>query len=200
MKEQVLISAADVRARIERELRPEIVGHAFRTAELARTLAAAHGVDPDRAEVAALLHDVADGYSDRELATLAEEFAIPLTLTYARVPKLLHGPVGAEIIRRKWGIDDDELLDAVRDHISGGPTMSKLAKVLFVADKLEPERDRHYGGLDPIRELALVDLDAAILKLYAWRMSELVHTRSPLDERLVAARNALIEKTVASRR
>lgn len=199
MRNPTLISPAEARARLKRELAPETLGHADRTAELARTLAAAHGEDPDRAELAALLHDVADRYSDRELLTLAEEFSIPVTLTQARVPKLLHGPVGAEILRRKWAIDDDELLDAVRDHISGGPMMSRLAKVLFVADKLEPERDRHYGGLDPIRELAPVDLDAAILKLYAWRMSELVHTRSPLDERLVAARNALIEKTVASR-
>lgn len=190
----------ELRTRIEREVPPDTLAHAYRTAELARTLAIAHGVDPDRAELAALLHDIADGYSDRELLILAERLDIPVSLTEARVPKLLHGAVGAEILRRDWGIADDELLDAVRDHISGSPMMTPLAKVLFVADKLEPERDRHYHGLEPVRELAMVDLDAAILKLYAWRMSELVAAGRPVDERLVEARNVLMERELASRR
>jgi predicted HD superfamily hydrolase involved in NAD metabolism len=116
------------------------------------------------------------------------------------VPKLLHGAVGAEILRRDWGIIDDEMLDAIRDHISGSPMMTALAKVLFVADKLEPERDHHYHGLDPIRELAMVDLDAAVLKLYAWRMSELVAAGRPVDEKLVRARNVLMEGELATRR
>ena len=199
-KTMITISPADVRDRLQRELAPDTLAHVYRTAELARTLAIAHGVDPDRAEIAALIHDVADAYSDRELLMLADRLEIPVSLTEARVPKLLHGAVGAEILRREWGISDEEILDAVRDHISGSPMMTRLAKVLFVADKLEPERDRHYHGLDPIRELAMVDLDAAVLKLYAWRMSELVAAGRPVDERLVQARNVLIERELAARR
>lgn len=191
-------TVAEIHARLARELLPETLGHVKRTAELARQLAVDHGVDPDRAERGALLHDVADRYSDVELLGFAEQFNIPVSLTEARIPKLLHGAVGAEILRREWGVTDDELLDAVRDHITGGTTMGRLAKVIFVADKLEPARDRHYGGLDPIRELAMRDLDAAMLKLYAWRMSDLVGASRPIDERLVHARNALIERTRTS--
>jgi len=66
--------------------------------------------------------------------------------------------------------------------------------VLFVADKLEPSRDRYYQGLDSIRELAMTDLDAAILKLYAWRISSLVDAERPIHERLITARNLAIEK------
>jgi predicted HD superfamily hydrolase involved in NAD metabolism len=185
----------DLRARIEAEMRPEMLAHVRETAEVARELAALHGIDPDRAELAALLHDIADRYSDRELLTLAEQYGIPLNLTEARVPKLVHGKVGAEILRSQWGITDEELLDAVRFHISGSATMGQLAKVVFVADKLAPHRDKFYGGLDPIRQIARVSLDEAILKLYAWRMNELVSHGQAIHEDLSAARNALIERS-----
>jgi predicted HD superfamily hydrolase involved in NAD metabolism len=181
-------------------MEPDTFAHAERAAELAARLAMRHGVDPERAQLAGLLHDIADRYSERELLSLAERYGVPVNLTEARVPKLLHGKVGAEILRRDWGITDEELLDAVRDHITGGVYMSDLAKVTFVADKLEPARDRHYGGLDPERETAMVDLDAAMQQLYAWRMTELVQAGKPVDGALVAARNRLIERMLARRR
>lgn len=200
MPQTATMIPASVRERLRRELMPEAFAHSCRTAELARRLAAAHGVDPDRAELAALLHDISDRSSDVDLLGLAERYSIPVSLTEARVPRLLHGKVGAEILRREWEITDEELLDAVRDHVTGGVRMSRLAKVIFVADKLEPERDRYYGGLDPIREIAMADLDEALLRLYAWRMDELVRTGRPVDEKMVAARNRLIEQTLAARR
>jgi len=187
------LTPTDVRSRIEHELKPDVLAHVRNTAELARQLAEIHGVDPDQAELAALVHDIADRYSERELLNLADKYGIQVDLTEARVPKLLHGPVGAEILRREWGIDDEEVLDAVRYHVSGTRGMSKLTKGLFVADKLEPGRDRHYGGLKGTRELAQGDLDAAILKLYAWRVNELVDAGRPIHEHLITSRNLLIE-------
>jgi predicted HD superfamily hydrolase involved in NAD metabolism len=194
--------AASVRLieRLEAEEPQEVIDHSLAVAGLARELAAAHGVDPDRAEATALMHDIADRFTDVELLGLAERYDIPITLTEARVPKLLHAMVGAELLRREWGIDDEEILDAVRHHITGGVRMSPLAKVLFVADKLEPERDHHYGGLDGLRELAMRDLDAAVLRLYAWRMDELLANQRPISEELVSARNRLIDQTLASYR
>jgi len=189
---------SDLLQRLGAELDAETLAHSERTAELAVQLAAHHGVDPERARLAALIHDVADCYSERELLVLAERYGIDISLTEARVPKLLHGKIGAEILSRDWGITDDELLDAVRDHITGGVRMGPLARVLFVADKLEPERDRHFGGLDPIRQLAVVNLEAAMLKLYAWRMDQLIGAGKPLDNALVRARNQLIERTLGS--
>jgi predicted HD superfamily hydrolase involved in NAD metabolism len=189
-----------VRERLQSELDDQTLAHTERVAELAVKLANQHGVDPERAEIAALVHDIADNYSDQDLQVLAKRYGLDVHSTEARIPKLLHARVGAEILRREWGITDEELLDAVRNHITGGVHMSPLAKVLFVADKLEPERDRHYGGLDPIRELAMVNLDAAMLKLYAWRMDELIAADRPVHPTFVEARNQLIEQTLASDR
>jgi predicted HD superfamily hydrolase involved in NAD metabolism len=189
-------TAEEVRARLPELLSPKRIDHVQMTVDLARMLARIHGVDLDRAELTALLHDIAAGYSNDVLLAMAEDLGVPISVTEARIPRLLHGKVGAEMLRREWGITDDEMLDAVRYHITGHPHMSVLAKVIFVADKLEPNRDRHYGGLDPIREIARRSLDEAMLKLYAWRMDELVSSGQALDENLVASRNRLIEYSV----
>src|SRR5215213_5539593 len=102
------LTHTEIRTRLEGEVTPEVLAHAYETAALARRLARAHGIDPERAEIAALVHDIADRYSDRELLEYAERYEIPVGLTEARIPKLLHGAVGAEILRREWGIDDEE--------------------------------------------------------------------------------------------
>jgi len=141
MPQVAVLTAEEARARLRQEMEPDTFAHAERAADLARQLAEIHGVDPDRAELAGLLHDIADRYSERELAIRADRYGISVSLTEARVPKLLHAKVGAEILRREWGITDEELLDAVREHITGGVRMSPLSKVTFVADKLEPGRD-----------------------------------------------------------
>jgi predicted HD superfamily hydrolase involved in NAD metabolism len=188
------LTHTEIRSRLEQELTPEVLAHAYETAALARRLARAHDIDVERAETAALVHDIADRYSDRELLDFAERYEIPVSLTEARIPKLLHGAVGAEILRREWGIEDEEILEAVRYHISGAPIMGPLAKLLFVADKLEPGRDRHYGGLESVRSLAVADLNAAILRLYAWRINQLVEQDRPIQEHLITARNMLFEE------
>jgi predicted HD superfamily hydrolase involved in NAD metabolism len=182
--------------RVRKNMEADALAHSERTAVVARQVAEAHGVDPDRAEFAALVHEIADGYSDRELLRLADHYGLPINLTEARVPKLLHGRVGAEVLREA-GVTDEELLDAVGEHTTGGPRMSPLSKVLFVADKIEPHRDRHYGGLDPVRKIAMVDLDEAILQLYAWRMDDLVAAGQPIHDQLTTSRNRLIERMLA---
>jgi predicted HD superfamily hydrolase involved in NAD metabolism len=189
-----ITSAGAVHAVMAQIVAPATLAHEQRTAAVARELAEFHGVDPDLAELAALLHDIADHYSDADLLLLAQRYGIPISLTAARVPKLLHGAVGAAILRHDYGVRDDELLDAVRDHVTGGPQMGPLAKILFIADKIEPERDHHDHGLDPVRALARVDLDQALAKLVAWRIAELAEISRPIEARLVTTHNLRFEQ------
>ncbi len=189
-----------IKARLADTVGTHTLAHVEQTAIVARELAMLHGVDPDRAEIAALVHDIADPLSEHELLVRAERYGIPVSLTEARVPRLLHAPVGAEILRNEWGLGDEELLDAVRYHVTGAPVMSPLVKVVFVADKLEPNRDRHYRGLDAIRAIARADLDEAVLRLAGWRLTALVASGQPVHQQLVSARNSLIEQTLAMHR
>jgi predicted HD superfamily hydrolase involved in NAD metabolism len=186
---------ASLRCAIVQQPRDAVtLGHEQRTATLARELAQIHGVDPDRVELAALVHDIAAHRPPESLLSLARQFSIPISNAELMRPALLHGPVGAELLRREYGVGDYDLLEAVRNHVVGGSRMSLLAKILFVADKLEPGRRRLMHDLDPLRAEARTNLDRTLLHLYAVQIADLVARSIPVDERTVTAYNLLIKE------
>lgn len=148
---------ADVFAR--ERLSAKRYGHTLRVAETAEDLARAHGLDPGRARLAALLHDAARELSPEEFLGLADDWNLPVGEAERENPKLLHGPVAAELARRELGVGDGEVLDAVREHTTGRPGMGPLSLVLYVADKIEPARD--YPSVENLRRLAREDLRGA---------------------------------------
>jgi predicted HD superfamily hydrolase involved in NAD metabolism len=133
--------------------------HTLRVADTAEDLALAHGLEADRVRLAALLHDTAREIRREEFLKLAEEWYLQVGDAERQSPKLLHGPVAAELARRELGVDDEEVLRAVRAHTTGRPGMGPLALVLYVADKIEPARD--YPSVGRLRTLAREDLNAA---------------------------------------
>ena len=152
------IEAADAFAR--ERLSGKRYGHTLRVADTAEDLARTHGLDPDRARLAALLHDVAREIGRPEkFLRLAEEWDLPVGEHERRDPKLLHGPVAAELARRELGVEDAEVLEAVRVHTVGRAGVEGLALVLYVADKSEPARD--YPSVGRLRRLSREDLREA---------------------------------------
>jgi predicted HD superfamily hydrolase involved in NAD metabolism len=133
--------------------------HTLRVADTAERLALAHDLDADRARLAALLHDAARETGPEEYLKLADQWHLQVGDPERQSPKLLHGPVAAELARRELGIDDEEVLIAVRAHTTGRPEMGPLALVLYVADKIEPARD--YPSVGRLRTLASEDLRRA---------------------------------------
>ena len=135
-------------------------GHTLRVAATAEDLARTHGLDPDRARLAALLHDAAREIGEPEtFLRLATEWTIPVGEPERESPKLLHGPVAAELSRRELGVEDEDVLEAIRVHTVGRPGMGELALVLYVADKIEPARD--YPSVERLRKLSREDLHEA---------------------------------------
>jgi predicted HD superfamily hydrolase involved in NAD metabolism len=134
-------------------------GHTLRVADTAADLARIHGLDEDRARLSALTHDAARETEPGEFLRLAEEWNLPVGEPERQSPKLLHGPVAAELARRELGVRDEEVLEAVRAHTTAKPGMEPLALTLYVADKIEPARD--YPSVERLRQLAREDLYAA---------------------------------------
>src|ERR687893_1025070 len=152
-----LLEAADVFAR--GRLSEKRYGHTLRVAETAERLARAHGLDPERTRLAALLHDAARETEPEEFLRLAERWGLHVGEPERQSPKLLHAPVAAELARRELGVEDEEVLGAVRAHTVGEPGMGPLALALYVADKIEPARD--YPSVGRIRDLSRRDLAEA---------------------------------------
>ena len=133
--------------------------HTVRVAETAERLAEIHDLDPARARLAGLLHDLARETDGDELANIAAERGIPVGDAEREKPMLLHGPVAAEIAQVELGVGDESVLEAVRVHTTGAPGMGPLSLAVFVADKIEPGREGEW--VEELRELAGTDLEVA---------------------------------------
>ena len=152
-----LLEAADAFAR--KSLSENRYGHTLRVADTAESLARKHGLDPDRTRLAALLHDTSRETEPERFLRLAEEWNLPVDEPERESPKLLHGPVAAELARRELGVEDEEVLAAIRAHTVGAAEMGPLALALYVADKIEPARA--YPSVGRIRDLAQENLREA---------------------------------------
>jgi predicted HD superfamily hydrolase involved in NAD metabolism len=161
-------------------------------AEADRLAAGFKELGREQVELAAWGHDIARALSRRELLARARRFGLEVGPVEEEAPILLHGPVGAEILRQEHGIDDPQVLAAARFHSTGRAGMSLLEKVIFVADKIEPGKVRARPALARVREVADRDLDAAILEYLDQMIAVAREEGWPLHPQAVAARKCLL--------
>ena len=130
----------------------------------AANLAFIWGEDLERARTAALLHDYAKCLTVEEKLKKAKKLGFEISEFEEQSPDLLHGKLGAYYARKKFEIDDPEILSAIAYHTTGHPDMCLLDKIIFVADYIEPNR-KPIRDLDEIRKEAYTDLDACIVHI-----------------------------------
>ena len=134
--------------------------HTLGVARVAEQLAAAHGADTAKARIAGLLHDLARLYAPERLLAECAQRRLTIDAFECANPVVLHAPLSAELAREMFGVDDEAILSAIRLHTLGGPRMSSLDAILFLADALEPGRD--FAERAAFLELAFRDLRAAM--------------------------------------
>jgi predicted HD superfamily hydrolase involved in NAD metabolism len=166
--------------------------HIAAVAAEARRLARLHGVDEDRAMMAALTHDIARAMEPEEILRLARELGLNPNEVEEAAPILLHGPVAARLLASRYGVEDEEVLASARWHSMGRAGMSAVEKVLFLADKVEPGKAAGRPDLEEVRRLAETDLDGAVLRYLDLQLVEAVRQGWSLHPDAVAARNELI--------
>lgn len=133
--------------------------HVLGVEETAIELAKFYGEDIERVSLAALLHDYAKEQAEAEMLDLIISENMDLDLTqYGSA--IWHGPVGAILARREFGIEDEEILNAIANHTIGAPTMGLVEQIIFVADYIEPGRD--FDGVNKARELAEESIHEAV--------------------------------------
>ena len=136
--------------------------HILRVEEIAVGLAETHALDVQWVRTAALLHDMARATRPEELTAMAKNYGIAIGPLETRMPIFLHGPVAAALAQERYGIEDSEILEAVRAHTTGLAGMGPVARAVFLADKLDPTKDRRYPFNSEVREVAKSDLNQAI--------------------------------------
>jgi len=129
-------------------MRPRITDYRFKhvegVAQVARTLAKKAKLDVFSAEIAGWLHDACKEVKDKELIVRAKEFGIALHPVEEMYGYLLHGPVGAEVVKHELKVENQAILDAIAEHTLGKVAMTDLSKVVFLADCLEEGRPKDF--------------------------------------------------------
>lgn len=182
---------------VRRRLSPERFRHVLGVVATSLELAHRFGIDREKAQLAAVLHDVAKEYPRKRLLKEALDFGIVLSEIELQVTELIHAPVGAEVARREFGVDDPEVLAAVRYHTTGRAGMAPLEKLLFVADYIEPGRS--FPGVDEVRMAAERSLDEAALLALDQSLVYLITRGRLIHPDALAARNDLLLKHGESR-
>ncbi|MCH8987801.1 MAG: bis(5'-nucleosyl)-tetraphosphatase (symmetrical) YqeK [Chloroflexi bacterium] len=168
--------------------------HIYRVRDVALELAARHGIDLDRAELGALAHDVCRAVPGDALLKMSAEMGVAVTEVEQDFPILLHGPVGAELLRREEDLTDHGLYEAVRWHSTAHASLDPLGKLVFLADKLDPQKAAIYSYQAKLRDMALESLDLALLEFLSREMATRLERGETVHPASVEARNSLILK------
>jgi len=134
--------------------------HTLAVCETATMLAERFGADKEKACLAALLHDCARGLNAEQQMAYCYEYGIELDDYMKNEINPVHALIGADMAKRRFGINDKDILDAIYRHAVGCKHMTLLDKVVFVADGIEPNRAGN--DADEARNAAENDLDKAI--------------------------------------
>lgn len=164
--------------------------HSLRVVETALRLAKLHNIDPEKAKIAGLLHDCAKIRDRASLLKKASSFDIINDIVLKENTELIHAPLGAEVARREFMVEDEDILNAIRYHTTGRVAMSGLEKIIFLADYIEPMRN--FPGVENVRHLAELDLDLALLKAMDQTLVFLISKESLISKETIEARNYLI--------
>jgi nicotinate-nucleotide adenylyltransferase len=122
-------------------LSPSRFLHSRNTALLAWDLCVRYHLDPLAGYLAGMTHDICKPMDNKELIRLARKDGGTITRLEQEKPALLHGRAAAVLLEKKYGVTNSEIIEAVRYHVAAGRDMGALAKVVYIADKIEVSRD-----------------------------------------------------------
>ena len=164
------MSGADYKAIIRSMMGDYRYTHSVNVAAEADELARLYGEDEHKAYVAGILHDITKEIPKEEQLQIIREGGIILDGVQQNAPKLWHSISGSVYVLR-LGIEDEDIINAIRYHTTGRAGMSRLEKIIFIADFTAAERS--YPGVETMREKSRQSLEEAMLFAMQFTLSDL---------------------------
>lgn len=150
-----------IQDKLQEKISPKLFRHVVGVRYTAEALAMRYGVSMEQAGTAGVLHDCAKYMTGEKMLKKCEKHGIAVSASEKKNPMLLHAKLGSYLAEHKYGIQDSEVLSAIRWHTTGKEDMSVLEQIVFLADYIEPHRKR-IPGLDQVRRTAFRDLEEAV--------------------------------------
>lgn len=163
--------------------------HTVLVAEYARELALRHGLEPEQAYLAGLLHDCTKHFSAEQQLEYAEKHGLSFTEEDLACPQVLHQYTAVPYAREVFGVEDAAILAAIGCHTTGKEDFSPLEMLIYFADSCEPSRT--YPGVEELRRAGEKDLPRATLMLMDQMLKFYGEKKQWIHSRTVKARNYL---------
>lgn len=179
---------------VRSRLKPSRYEHSICVMKRSVQLAERFGADGTRARLAGLLHDIMKNVEPKEMLQFIEDSGIILLYADLCAPQLWHAIAGAAYLKEKLGIDDPDVINAVRYHTTGRAGMSKLEKVVYLADLTSADRD--YPDVKKARKIADRSLDEGVLYGSEFLIADLVQKERVLHPDTLACYDELVRQGV----
>lgn len=189
MREQLML---DIENKLKETINPKRFKHTLGVVKASTYLAKKYKENVTDAKIAALLHDYAKDFTREQLIEYITAYGIVADNILMEAHELLHGKVAASIAKNEFKIEDVNILNAIENHTTGRAGMSKLEKIVYLADFIE--EGRNYPGVEELRKIADEDLDKAVLQalhntiIYVLTIEKLLHPNT------LYARNEMLLK------
>ena len=162
--------------------------HILGVEKMCEELAIRHKIDHKKAAQAGLMHDLAKFFSPPKLLAMARKEYHEIDLICLSNPHLLHADVSAVVARDSFGVSDEDILNAIRNHTLGNPEMNDLSCIVFIADALEPNRGDTLE-LEKMRQVSWTNLYKSVQQTCEYSLQYLIKNNKTIHPRAILTRN-----------
>lgn len=149
-----------IKRELEQILSHKRYEHCCNVAQSAYELALKYGESCEKAYACGLLHDICKEMPFKRQKQMALSSGYHLSFEELCSKSLWHAVAGAYYAAKKYNIDDEDMLNAIRYHTVARERMSRLEEIIYLADLISA--DRKYKDVGRIRKLAFSDLQLAM--------------------------------------
>ncbi len=164
--------------------------HSVNVSKEAVRLAEKYGADVQKAKIAGILHDVTKETPFDEQLKIITDSGIILDDVQKNSQKLWHSLSGSIFVQKELGIDDEDIINAIKYHTSGRADMSLLERIIFIADFTSEERD--YDGVEIMRKKADESLEEAMAFGLAYTIADLASRNLLIHPNALEAYNQIM--------
>jgi len=167
--------------------------HCKQVSKMAGEIAEHHNESVQKAVITGLIHDVAKDLSCIDLNRMIKKYNIKLSSIEKKIPEIWHAYIGAEMLKDLFNINDEQIVNAIKYHSTASETLGELGKIIYIADKIEP--NRNFPEAEKIRNLVWYNIDSAMLEILNRELTYLLSKNRVIHPDTLKTRNKLLIKT-----
>ena len=148
--------------------------------------------DKEKANIAGIGHDCAKYLNKDEVKYYVDKYKIVLDEIEKDNLALSHSLIGSYIAKYEFGINDKDIINAIKYHTTGKEDMDIIEKIIYIADLIEEDRD--FPGVEELRDLVNEMIEVSKNEILETDLSLSTVNLSNILEKLIKKHQFLIDE------